>query len=146
MNPVVQPSFWSDPEIEVASAETKLAVLWLITNSQTSIIGLCRATSKRFAFETGLQPEALAEACSQLPRMLCASSEGVWIRNYIRHQFGSGEKLTRNNCFRSISSAFEQVRDEALRSEISSAYPEFGSPSQALTKPLPTPSEGLERG
>ena len=146
MSPFIHPAFWSDPEIESASAEVKLTVLWLITNSQTSIIGLCRATEKRFAFETGLPGDTLRQACAALPKMLFAAAEGIWIRNYIHHQFGRGDKLTRNNCFKAIRAAFSQVREEKFQKEIVTQYPEFSDPSTFEDKPLLTPSEPLPRG
>ena len=59
MKPFIDQSFWSDPDIEAAKTGVKLAALWLITNTQTSLLGVCGASAARFTFETGLPPEAL---------------------------------------------------------------------------------------
>ena len=59
VKPMIDPAFWSDPDIEGAKSGVKLAALWLITNPQTSILGLCNASPLRFTFETGLPAKPL---------------------------------------------------------------------------------------
>jgi hypothetical protein len=139
MKPFIDSAFWSDPDIECSKAGVKLAALWLITNSQTSLLGICGASIPRFEFETGLKHEALESALQALPRAFKRFGTLVFIRNYVRHQFGTGEKLTRNNFFVALKSQFLSVKDENLREFILSEYPEFQqalqSPSQGLTKP-----------
>lgn len=138
MKPLLDPSFWSDPEIEASKSGVKLAALWLITNSQTSLLGICGASVTRFKFETGLPDEALQRALEALPRSFVKVGNVIFVRNYIRHQFGTGDKLTRNNFFVALKSLFLSVKDEELRDVILAEYPEF---QQALTKPL----EGLTK-
>lgn len=142
MSPFIHSAFWSDPEIEVVSSDAKLAVLWIITNGQTSIIGLCNATEKRFAFETGLAPSVLQDACNALPNMLLQTTDGIWVRNYIHHQFGRGEKLSRNNCYRAIGNAVSQLQDQALILAIYTHYPEM----EGVCKPLLRASVPLTKG
>lgn len=125
MKPMIDQSFWSDPDIETAKAGTKLAALWMITNSQTSLLGICNATAQRFSFETGLPANALTNAIEALPRAFKRFGSVVFIRNYIRHQFGIGEKLTKNNFFISLKSLFLAVKDEELKEFIAAEYPEF---------------------
>lgn len=125
MKPLLDPSFWSDPEIEAAAPEVKLAALWLITNSQTSLLGVCGASLSRFRFETGLGEEALQSALEALPRSLMRIGSAVFVRNYIRHQFGTGEKLMKNNFFVALKSLFLSIKDEVMSAAILKEYPEF---------------------
>jgi hypothetical protein len=133
MKPFIDPAFWSDPDIEASKAGVKLAALWLITNSQTSILGICGASPSRFEFETGLKSEALDSAIEALPRAFKRFGKLIFIRNYVRHQFGAGDKLIRNNFFVAIKSLFLNVKDEELRSFILAEYPEL---EQGLIKGL----------
>jgi hypothetical protein len=141
MKPSIAPSFWSDADIENQPAEVKLCALWLLTNSQTSLIGVCSATAKRFHFETGLSPEWLEKACDALPDMFTRFGEVIFARNFIRHQFGTGEKLMKNNIFSSIAAAFGKVKCAELQEALISEYPELAphkglqSPSKGLVKP-----------
>lgn len=138
MKPFIDSAFWSDPDVEASKAGAKLAALWLITNSQTSLLGICGASTARFEFETGLKSEALESALQALPRAFKRFGSVVFVRNYVRHQFGTGTKLVRNNFFVALKSQFLSVKDDDLRGFILAEYPEF---EQALTKPL----EGLTK-
>lgn len=138
MRVYVSPAFWSDPDVENASPEIKLTALWLMTNSQTTLIGTCAATERRFAFETGLPAEGLPRACQALPNTFKVVAGTIFIRNFIRHQFGTGDALRRNNFFRAMIPIFEAVKDTELRKCILADYPEFegasGSPWQGVPK------------
>jgi hypothetical protein len=124
MKPFIHPSFWADSDIEEQDAQVKLAALWLITNSQTSILGVCEPSRRRFEFETGLPVEALQRALQGLPKMFQSIGNSVFIKNYIRHQFGSGPALIRNNFFRKMQSVFLGADDE-IQKAIIAEYPEF---------------------
>ena len=125
MSPKIHQSFWSDPLVEKQSAETKLVLLWLITNSQTSILGICAASPRRFAFETGLPEQALEQALKALESPLFVKDGVVFLRNYVRHQFGSGDKLTSNNVFKSIVSAARSIKDQSILDAVLEEYPEI---------------------
>lgn len=138
MKPFIDPAFWSDPDIESAKSGVKLAALWLITNSQTSLLGLCGASVQRFQFETGLPAEALDNALKALPRAFVRIGNTIFVRNYVRHQFGVGEKLMRNNFFVALKSLFTAVKDADLRKQIASDYPELEQSTkgfEGLNKP-----------
>lgn len=145
MKPLLDQSFWSDPDIERCKAGVKLAALWLITNPQTSLIGVCGASVGRFEFETGLKPEALESAIEALPRAFKRFGNTIFVRNYIRHQFGSGEKLKRNNFFVALKSLFLSVKDEELRAFILTEYPEFEEALQRACEGLTKPKDGKDR-
>lgn len=145
MKPLLDQSFWSDPDIEANKAGVKLTALWLITNPQTNLLGVCGASPARFEFETGLPAKALETALEALPRAFKRFGNCIFVRNYVRHQFGSGEKLTRNNFFVALRSLFLSVKDNELRAFILTEYPEF---QEALAKPfqgLTKPKDGKER-
>ena len=145
MKPMINQSFWSDPEIEQQQPEIKLAMLWLITNPQTSILGICQASERRFHFETGLPPEALQRACEALPGALKRIGSAIFVKNYIRHQFGSGDRLKRNNFFKALSSEFI-AQSADIQNAIASEYSEFQPVSPAADeKPLARASEGLTK-
>lgn len=147
MRPMVDQSFWSDPDIEGQKAGVKLAALWLITNSQTSLLGLCGASDQRFKFETGLPSEALESAIKALPRSFIRIGGVVFLRNYVRHQFGTGDKLTRNNFFVALKSLFLSIKDADLQAEVLKEYPEFTEALQRASEGLTKPKErkGKER-
>lgn len=138
MKPLIDPAFWSDPDIEAEKSAVKLTALWLITNSQTSLLGVCGASLSRFVFETGLTADALESTLKALPKSFIRVGTSVFVRNYIRHQFGTGEKLMRNNFFVALKSLFLSVKDQQMQSLILSEYPEF---EQALAKPF----KGLDK-
>jgi hypothetical protein len=139
MKPYVHQSFWSDSDMELQPPEIKLAALWLITNSQTSILGLCSASDRRFCFETGLPSGTLSRVCEALPRAFKPLGDQIFITNFIRHQFGAGSGLMRNNWFKALAASFlgqsKQVQDAILE-----LYPEF----EGERKGLPSPSKGFK--
>lgn len=145
MKPLIDQAFWSDQEIERASSTVKLAALWLITNSQTNLIGVCGASEARFVFETGLKPEALQRALEALPKSFVKVGDVIFVRNYIRHQFGAGDKLVRNNFFTSLSSLFLAVKNPELKALILEQYPEFLECSERAYQGLTKPKDGKDR-
>lgn len=136
MKPVIDQSFWSDPDIESQPSPIKLAAIWLISNSRTSLLGICGASPLRFQFETGLDPKVLEEATNALPRSFRRFGDVIFVCNYIRYQFGTGDKLTKNNFFVSLRSLFASVKDAALSQFILEEYPEFGGESRQVLKHL----------
>ncbi len=125
MKPYIHSAFWSDSEVEVQLAEVKLCALWVITNSQRSVLGVCQTTGRRFSFETGLEARVLDGVCDALPGMFRRVGRAIFIRGFIRHQFGSGEKLIRNNWFKALAAEFLNIKNKELRAAILEEYPEF---------------------
>lgn len=125
METKVYSKFWSDPEIEPQPHDVKLAALWLLTNERVNLLGYAEVTEKRFAYDTGLPPEALTKAFEALGKPFPRFGEGYWIRRYIRLQFGEGDSLARNNMFKPLVRAWQGLQDEALKREIAKVYPEF---------------------
>lgn len=150
MKPFIHPSFWSDPEIEQQPSDIKLCALWLITNSQTSVIGICEASPRRFVFETGLKASVLDRVCESLPGTFSRFGQSILIRNFVRHQFGTGDSLTKNNYFKAMVRAYKLVREDSVRHAVLAEYPEFRPAEEGLGKglprgsqPLPAPDKGV---
>lgn len=141
MNAIIKPSFWSDPDIEGQPPNNKLVMLWLITNQQTSIIGVCSASPARFEFETKLPSSELDKAIKGLGRSLKVFGDKVFVVNFIRHQWGDGDKLKANNVFRGLCAAVLALKCKDLRNAILTEYPLI---RQALPKPSPSPSQALK--
>lgn len=83
MNVIISPAFWSDPDIEEMSPELKLAALWMLTNSRTTLFGYVEVSPKRFEFETGTPYQALEDLCKAHPGGFVKCGAGVWARNFI---------------------------------------------------------------
>jgi hypothetical protein len=148
MKPKIDPSFWSDPEVESLASNQKLALLWIWTNSQMTVCGFCQVSPKRFAFETGLPIEALWETIKALPRALkhFQDESTIYSRKFIRHQLGDGEQLVKNNIFKSVLSVFDGIRIKELKAAILEDYPVIGQRIKALQSPLKDKGEGEGEG
>jgi len=92
----------------------------------------------RFVFETGLEEQVHTRALEALPRAFKRVGELVFVRNYMRYQFGSGEKLTKNNFFVALKSLFLAIKNEELRNAILEDYPEF---NEALQRAYQAPDK-----
>lgn len=98
MNATVKSSFWTDERLEEASSETKLAVLWLITNPARDLCGFTKVSNKRFTFETGLPASSLEGASMALPSSIKKLPGGVYfVTHFLRHQFGKGGAINGKN-------------------------------------------------
>jgi uncharacterized phage protein (TIGR02220 family) len=163
MSPKIHSSFWSDGEVENLTPEQKFAFLWIMTNSQINVCGFCEATGRRFTFETGLPVAALESTLKALPRSLKHFPDAgvIYVRKFIRHQFGDNDKLVRNHIFKSIVGECKSITIPGLLEAIIADYPvirnaisgcnsdSFGSPSDSFTSPSPvseSPSNEVGRG
>lgn len=147
MDAKVTGDFWSDPAIELLSAEQKLAALWCYTSSRTTMIGFVEASAKRFEFETGSPYGALAGLPEAHPKGFKKSGEGIWVRRYIARQFGTGEKLVRNNFCKPILSALRACEGLPVFKEVLAEYPELQEPYEREFSHSPIlPKQALAKG
>lgn len=145
MRTFIDPKFWSDRDIDNCKSGSKLTALWLITCQYTSQIGVNDASEKRFSDDTGLPAEALGKCLEALPKCFVKVGDCIFIRNFIRHQFGSGESLKRNNFFIRLKSLIHALKNAELKALILEEYPEFlheKTQTEGLTKGLPSPRKG----
>lgn len=160
MKTLIEPDFWSDPNIEEIEAEEKLALLWLMTNSRRDLCGFVEISKRRFEFETALSFESLSRACEGVGKGFEEIKEGLyWVRNWVGKQIGRGEALKRNNVGKSMVRQLSKL-PEALQETFLEEYPECiemleelhqkqsskGNESGAAAKPLSTPPQGVGKG
>jgi len=145
MSPKIHETFWSDSYLEDKPAEVKLTLLWLISNGATNCLGICEPANRRFELETNLPSEVLGMAIKALPKSLVQIGSKVFVKNFIRHQFGTGPKLIRNHIWVTIRKQYEAIKDDAVRSAIRAEYPEFEDIEQALGKGLGRAYIGLTK-
>jgi hypothetical protein len=141
MHSKIKSCFWSDPVVEDLPSEGKLALLWLFT-SRISVCGWVPTSRRRFEFETASPWQALLSAAEALGKGLVIHDKGFWVRSYIRHQFGVGERLGRNNMRVTIIDSMAEVPEE-VKVEIVKEYPQL---KQALAKPLASPTQAPPKG
>jgi hypothetical protein len=141
MKRFIDPVFWSNDKVEELGPDLKLAALWIMTNSNTSDIGICKVTKKRFVFETGLPDDSLDRVCEALPETFIRAGELIIIRNFVRYQFGSGDALKRNNFFKTLTKEFLALPDH-IKVRICAIYSEF----QHLLEIPEEELEGLDKG
>lgn len=125
MNVKISPDFWTDPEMEDISPNARYAVLWLLTNPRVNLLGYAEIGRKRFVFETGLAIEALDGAFEALPRAFVRRGDAYWVRGFIRHQFGRGDALVKNNMGRAIGRELEGLGRAWVVEEVLREYPEL---------------------
>lgn len=126
MDSIIKSSFWTDARVEESTAEVKLACVWLISNPSRDLCGFTTVSNKRFEFETGLPASALEGASMGLPSSITKLPGGVWfMRNFLRHQFGKGGKLSLGNKVVIAAARHAAKLPEPLRRAFFEAYPEL---------------------
>jgi len=150
MKTKISHEFWSDRDIENLDAHQKLAALWVLTNSRIKLFGYTEISKRRFEFETGSPWEALSSLCEALPKTFALLDGGVWVRNFIRHQFGTGFKLVKNNFCRALEEELRGCQGLPVFALVLSEYPELMPAfetlqAEGLAKGLPSPREEKSR-
>ncbi len=152
MHPKIMPSFWSDADFERFEAEQlvelRLVFLWAVTNPGTDMLGIFTPSQRRFAMDTGLDPKALARGWHALPKAFFVDPESgkVWLRNFIRYQFGVGDALARNKMSVVLRRA-ACMAPPRIRAEVYQLYPELipmASPSHGDAIPSPDSAQPRE--
>lgn len=152
MDTKIKDAFWKDPAIEqlveAGDRDAILSLLWLLT-AEVNHAGWVEVTPRRFLFQTSCSFEALQRACQALGKGIVSHPKGFWIRNFIRHQIGSGEDLAGNNMAGAVLKSFQMTPPEIV-AEVMIQYPELkDSKSYAKAKKLTetlSPSQGLAKG
>jgi uncharacterized phage protein (TIGR02220 family) len=148
MSPKIHAEFWTDPDLEDRPPEMKLTVAWLMTNPHINMAGVTQLSHKRFTFETGLPSSWLDDALRELAKMFVRHGDKVLVRNFIRHQFGSGPKLATNNIGRALVKLIPNL-PAPFQETIYGLHPELkplASPYEALPSPLNPLQNGANGG
>lgn len=159
MDTKIKDAFWKDPAIEqlveAGDRDAILSLLWLLT-AEVNHAGWVEVTPRRFLFQTSCSFEALQRACHALGKGIVSHPKGFWIRNFIRHQIGSGEALAANNMAAPVIKSFQTTPPEIV-AEVLAQYPELKvrikpqkldekrSPSQALAEGCHSTGEEKKR-
>lgn len=131
MDAKISGEFWSDPVIENLPANLKLAALWVLTSSRTTLFGYVEISKKRFAFETGLDESDLESLCHAHPKGFVWASDGdegickVWARRYVAHQIGTGDSLVRNRMSWGLIGQLSPYQGDKIFSFVLAEYPEL---------------------
>lgn len=149
MDTKIKDAFWKDPAIEqlveAGDRDAILSLLWLLT-AEVNHAGWVEVTPRRFLFQTSCSFEALQRACQALGKGIISHPKGFWIRNFIRHQIGSGEALAANNMAAPVIKSFQTTPPEIV-AEVLTQYPELKVriKPQKLSEPR-SPSQALSKG
>lgn len=157
MDAIIKASFWTDHRIEEASAEVKLACLWLVTNPARDLCGFTNVSNKRFEFETSSPISALEGASKGLPSSFKKLEDGTWFSvNFLRHQFGKGGRLKLGNKVVIAAARRAWLLPEGQRRVFFDAYPELLelagkyhetiAPKEAPSIPLAENRQGVREG
>ena len=151
MHPKILGQFWSDHDFErfdgAELAGHRLTWLWCLTTPITNAAGVFPENRRAFTGETGQPFDQLERTMNAFPKAFLRDpdSRHTLIRNYIRHQIGSGPTLATDNMGATVLKAV-RVSPEPLARAVLEIYPDlrfhkgFRSPCQALAKPLPSGS------
>jgi len=101
----VQTRFWEDPFVEELSPSEKLLFIYLLTNSQTNLIGIYEVSLKRIAYDTGLGKDTIEKAFKRFEKF----GKAIYIDNYvILPNFLKNQSLN-NNMQRGAIKEWEEV-------------------------------------
>jgi len=112
---VVNTAFWSDGKVEEFTPEDRYFMLYLLTNPQTTQLGIYEFSIKRAAFELGYSPEAvkaLLDRFERVHRVIIHSKKTneIAILNYLRHSIIKGGAPVRDCLIKEMNA----VKNKAL--------------------------------
>ena len=116
---IVDTSFWTDGKVEEFTPEDKYFMLYLLTNPQTTQLGIYEISMKRTAYELGYSVDAvraLVERFEKVHGVIIYSKETneIAIKNFLRHSVIKGGKPV-EDC---IISEIAKVKDRSLISKV----------------------------
>jgi len=129
MNTKIKDTFWDDEAVgtlvdpEKPDHAALVSLLWLMT-AKVNAAGWVDFSMRTFAFHTGCNREALGRACEALGKGIVTHEKGFWLRNFIRHQIGTGKRLAANKIAGSVVHCFHHMPMEIVK-EVLLQYPEL---------------------
>lgn len=174
MDAKIKSQFWRDERVGILGAPAKLAFLWCMTNSGVNVAGATTLNKRQFEFDTGLDVGEVLNLCWEHPSMMFTSmpmtcpskgivspsenkgivspSKGIRIcaMGFIGHQFGRGDRLTKNRIFSAVLESVESEPDALVKQELLGRYPEIqlalargGWRVEGHGKGIASPSKGI---
>lgn len=116
---VIDTSFWTDGKVEEFTPEDKYFMLYLLTNPQTTQLGIYEISVKRTAYEMGYSVDAvraLIERFEKVHSIVFFSKETneIAIKNFLRHSVIKGGKPV-EDC---IVAELAKVKDKGLIAQV----------------------------
>jgi hypothetical protein len=125
MEAKIKSQFWTDLAIWKLPAPLKLAALWVITSTRTTLFGYVETSPRRFQFETGCPLNALPKLCDAHPRGFIKTGSGYWIRRYVAHQIGTGKKLSKSKMGWRLARQLSLYQEHPVVKLVLEEYPEL---------------------
>lgn len=109
---IVKSTFWTDPFVESLDPTEKLVFLYLLTNDSTNIAGVYEITTRRIAFETGIDRDMIQKILTRFEESGKVKYRNgfVILRNFLKHQ--NNNPSVRAGIDRVVNELPESVRDE----------------------------------
>jgi len=124
--------FWSDPFVEDLLSAAKLLYLYLITSPHTNNLGVLEISTRRMAYETGLDEATVDLHLAQLEESekLFSVDGLIWLTNFVRHQTSTSPKIL--TTLRRMAAG---IRSKRLSGIIRKWYPHlFGDAADSVSE------------
>lgn len=123
MDTKIHTRIWADLEFIELSDSEKLCYFWAMTNMNSC--GYVAISQRKLARDIEVEVETLKSALGRMfKENVLISEDGVWLRNYISEQLGSGDRLVKNRIFSTVKKHAEDLCPDDVRESIYEAYPE----------------------
>jgi hypothetical protein len=116
---IVDTSFWTDGKVEDFTPEDKYFMLYLLTNPQTTQLGIYEVSVKRTAYELGYSVDAVRALIERFEKVhgvvfFSRETNEIAIKNFLRHSIVKGGKPV-EDC---IVAELAKVKDKSLIAKV----------------------------
>lgn len=127
----IRMSFWVDPFIEELQAEKKLLYIYLITCPHATNLGIMDTSTRKIAFETGLEIEKVTAHLTSLEQAgkIVIDNTKILMVNFVKHQSSTSPKLLKE-----LEGLFFEEGSLKIREALCIAYPTIFTQSDPISK------------
>lgn len=125
----VNTRFWDDPFIEELKPEDKLLFLYLLTNPQTTLLGIYEITMKRISYDTGLKYETIRkgfESFQKDKKAFFTDDNYIIMPNWLKNQ------NLNSNMKKAIVKEFTQLPKSVKDSILRNGFEGLGNDSEGF--------------
>ena len=123
MDTKIHTRIWADLEFIELNDSEKLCYFWAVTNMNSC--GYVAISQRKLARDIEVEVETLKSALGRMfKENAIVTEDGVWLKNYIGEQLGSGDSLVKNKIFPTVKKHAEDLCPDDVRESIYEAYPE----------------------
>jgi hypothetical protein len=123
MDTKIHTRIWADLEFIELNDSEKLCYFWAVTNMNSC--GYVAISQRKLARDIEVEVETLKSALGRMfKENAIVSEDGVWLKNYIGEQLGSGDSLVKNKIFPTVKKHAEDLCPDDVRESIYEVYPE----------------------